>query len=183
MTYEEYKNSSKQNNKKRNWLKNVISKFFTVVIFTMIILIISNFSPKFREFLIDDVLNHTMDFSKLNNIIDSFTEVFKIDNTKPVIKNENEKVEVYKDGKKIYMTSSDQVLIKDSGIVTFIGEKEGYGNTIIIQQSNGYYAWYGNIKESVKLYDYVESGNALGSTSEYYYYVLYKDDKPITNEN
>lgn len=183
MTYEEYKNNKNQNKKNNSWLKNILGKFFTVVIFTMIVLIISNFSPKFREFLIDDVLNKTMDFSRVNNLIDSFTSVFKEEDIKPVIKVENEKEEDYKDGKKIYMTSSDEVLLKDSGIVTFIGHKDGYENTIIIQQSNGYYAWYGNIKENVKLYDYIESGNVIGTSNNFYYYVLYKDDKPITNEN
>ena len=50
--------------------------------------------------------------------------------------------------------------------------------------TNGYYAWYGNIKESVKLYDYIEKGEYLGnSMSDFYYYVLYKDDKPIKYEN
>ena len=64
--------------------------------------------------------------------------------------------------------------------VTYIGEKEGYNNTVIIQQSNGYYAWYGNIKENVKLYDYVESGTQIGTASNEYYYVLLKDDKPLS---
>ena len=73
----------------------------------------------------------------------------------------------------------ENIYVKDSGIVTYIGNKEGYNNTIIIQQSNGYYAWYGNIKESVKLYDYVEKGSILGSASKEYYYVLLKDDKVV----
>lgn len=183
MTYEEYKNSSKKSNKNASWLKSIFSKLFTIVVFTMIVIITSNYSPKFRKFLIDDVLNSTMDFSKVNNIMDKFTKVFKSEKTTPVVKEVDEKSEKYKDGIKYYMKSSDEVVLKDSGIVTFIGEKEGYGNTIIIQQSNGYYAWYGNVKESVKLYDYIEKGNVIGETQEYYYYVLYKDDKPITNEN
>ena len=68
--------------------------------------------------------------------------------------------------------------------VTFIGEKEGYNNTIIVQQSNGYYAWYGNVTEKVKLYDYVEKGTVIGTATDEYYYVLLKDDKPVNiNEN
>ena len=86
MTYEEYKNNKNQNKKNNSWLKNILGKFFTVVIFTMIVLIISNFSPKFREFLIDDVLNKTMDFSRVNNLVDSFTSVFKEEDIKPAKK-------------------------------------------------------------------------------------------------
>ena len=74
--------------------------------------------------------------------------------------------------------------LSDSGIITFIGEKEGYNNTIIVQQSNGYYAWYGNVTEKVKLYDYVEKGTVIGTATDEYYYVLLKDDKPVNiNEN
>ena len=73
---------------------------------------------------------------------------------------------------------------QDSGIVTFIGKKEGYNNTIIIQQSNGYYAWYGNVSESIKIYDYIEKGSVIGSADKEYYYALFKDDKKVDlNEN
>ena len=65
MTYEEYKN--KNNTKKSSVFKIILSKFYTVIIFTMIVIIISNSNSTFRNFLINDVLNNTMDFSKINN--------------------------------------------------------------------------------------------------------------------
>lgn len=180
MTYEEYKKDGK---KKTNYIKIFINKLFTVIIFTMIIIILSNSNQNFRNFLVNDVLNKTMDFSKVNNMIDKVTDVFKIEeNTKNVFK-EEEKIEKYKDGLKYYVNDDKKVILKDSGIVTFIGEKEGYNNTIVIQQSNGYYAWYGNVKETVKLYDYIERGNEIGTSDGFYYYVLLDNDKPITNEN
>ena len=180
MTYEEYKNES---NNKRSFLKIIFDKLFTVVIFTMIIIIISNKNDKFRKFLIDDVLNNTMDFSKMNNFVDNFTNVFKEEETSLVF-NEVGNYEEYKDGYKYFVKDNDNILMRDSGIITFIGEKDGYGNVVIVQQSNGYYAWYGNVSEEIKLYDYVEKGEVLGkSLSDFYYYVLYKDDKPIKNEN
>lgn len=184
MTYEEYKN--KKEPSKNNLIKRFLSKLFTIVIFTMIIIIISNYSPKFKNFLIDKVLNSTVDFSFVNKITNNITEVFKsTDNITSVMKNEKDIKEKYKDGVKYIVNKNEDIYIKDSGIITYIGEKEGYNNTVIVQQSNGYYAWYGNIKESVKLYDYVESGNVIGkSNSNEYYYVLLKDNKPINiNEN
>ena len=183
MTYEEYKNKN-SNKKNSNIIKKFINNLFSIIIFTMIIMIISNYSPKFRSFLIDDVLNKTMDFSKVNKLVNKFTDVFKIEKTKNVVSIDNHKTEKYKDGIKYIIGENENVLVKDSGIVTYIGNKDGYNNTIIIQQSNGYYAWYGNIKESVKLYDYVESGSIIGTSSKEYYYVLLKDDKAILiNEN
>lgn len=179
MTYEEYKN--KKDSKANNIFKKILSKLFTIVIFTMIVITLSNTSPKFKSFIVDKVLNSTIDFSFVNKLSNKVTNVFKTsDNTLPVVKEENNRKERYKDGIKYIVNKGTSVNIKDSGIVTYIGNKDGYNNTVIIQQSNGYYAWYGNIKEEVKLYDYIESGSKIGSslTSEYYY-VLLKDNKPV----
>lgn len=181
MTYEEYKKGSKT--KKNNIIKIFLGKLFTIIIFSMIVIIVSNSNESFRNFLINDVLNSTMDFSKVNNTLDNISGVFKETEEKQVY-NEIVKKEVYKDGYKYNVNKEQEIIQKESGIVTFIGEKEGYNNTIIIQQSNGYYAWYGNVQEKVKLYDYVEQGEILGTSKDnFYYYVLYKDDKPITHEN
>ena len=179
MTYEEYKN--KKDSKANNIFKKILSKLFTIVIFTMIVITLSNMSPKFKSFIIDKVLNSTIDFSFVNKLSNKVTNVFKTsNNTLPVVKEENNRKERYKDGIKYIVNKGASVNIKDSGIVTYIGNKDGYNNTVIIQQSNGYYAWYGNIKEEVKLYDYIESGSKIGETlTNEYYYVLLKDNKPV----
>lgn len=179
MTYEEYKN--KKDSKANNIFKKILSKLFTIVIFTMIVITLSNMSPKFKSFIVDKVLNSTIDFSFVNKLSNKVTNVFKTsNNTLPVVKEENNRKERYKDGIKYIVNKGASVNIKDSGIVTYIGNKDGYNNTIIIQQSNGYYAWYGNIKEEVKLYDYIESGSKIGETlTNEYYYILLKDNKPV----
>ena len=179
MTYEEYKN--KKDSKANNIFKKILSKLFTIVIFTMIVITLSNMSPKFKSFIVDKVLNSTIDFSFVNKLSNKVTNVFKTsNNTLPVVKEENNRKERYKDGIKYIVNKGASVNIKDSGIVTYIGNKDGYNNTVIIQQSNGYYAWYGNIKEVVKLYDYIESGSKIGETlTNEYYYILLKDNKPV----
>lgn len=185
MTYEEYKN--KKNHKEpneNNFFKNLLSKFLTIVVFTLLVVIISNNNPSFKSFIIDKVLNSTFDFSKINKLISNVTGIFDSkENTQNVSKVYRDS-EKYKDGIKYILSGEENVYLNDSGIVTFIGEKEGYNNTIIVQQSNGYYAWYGNVNEKIKLYDYVEKGTIIGSATDEYYYVLLKDDKPVNiNEN
>lgn len=179
MTYEEYKN--KKDSKANNIFKKILSKLFTIVMFTMIVITLSNMSPKFKSFIVDKVLNSTIDFSFVNKLSNKVTNVFKTsNNTLPVVKEENNRKERYKDGIKYIVNKGASVNIKDSGIVTYIGNKDGYNNTVVIQQSNGYYAWYGNIKEEVKLYDYIESGSKIGETlTNEYYYILLKDNKPV----
>ena len=81
MTYEEYKN--KKNHKEpneNNFFKNLLSKFLTIVVFTLLVVIISNNNPSFKSFIIDKVLNSTFDFSKIvavSAVIKFFKSLFK----------------------------------------------------------------------------------------------------------
>ena len=50
--------------------------------------------------------------------------------------------EKYLDGVKLTVDKGYLVPVLDSGIVVFIGDKEKYGPTIIIQQVNGVDVWY-----------------------------------------
>ncbi len=170
MTYEEYK-SNNEEKPKNKILYFLLNKLLTIIIFTMIVLIISNKSITFRNFLKNEVLDSSLDFSMFNKMVDKVTDIFKSEITLPVSSNITS-TEPYLDGIKYFIGENENVYAKDSGIVTKIENKEGYNNTIVIQQSNGKYAWYGNIKEKVKLYDYVESGSVLGISSDEYYYVL-----------
>ena len=68
------------------------------------------------------------------------------------------------------------VPILESGVVVFIGEKENYKNTIIVEQTNGVDVFYGNIKSNnIKLYDYVEKGELLGEVNKELYLVFQKN--------
>ena len=70
------------------------------------------------------------------------------------------------------------VPILESGIVVFIGDKEGYGKTIIIEQTDGVNAWYGNVDNiNVSLYDYVSKGEFLAEANEKLYMVFQKNGK------
>ena len=108
---------------------------------------------------------------------DKTTDIFKGEDTMLVSSEiKKEESEKYLDGVKYKIGENEKIYLKDSGIVTFIGKKEGYKNTIIVQQSNGFYAWYGNVKESVKIYDYVEKGSILGESSSDTIYLYYQKD-------
>ena len=84
---------------------------------------------------------------------------------------------VYKDGGSLKVGNDYMVPLLESGIVVFIGEKEGYGNTVIIQQVNGIDVWYGNVKATdLKMYDYVEKGELLGETETEQLYLVFQKE-------
>ena len=93
--------------------------------------------------------------------------------------------ENYQNGYKIKSSKESPVTSIASGLLVFMGDKEGYGNTLIIQGVDGTDIWYGNIKDvNLKLYDYVEAGSILGNTTDdFYYLVLQKEGNYVTYED
>ena len=90
MTYEEYKKGYETNNKKSsNIIKSFISKLLTIIIFTMIVITISNYSEKFRNFVINDVLSDSMDFSIINKFTSKFTNIFKSEEITTLVSSNN----------------------------------------------------------------------------------------------
>lgn len=73
----------------------------------------------------------------------------------------------------------------NEGQITFIGEKEGFGKTVVIQHSDNSESWYGNLAEvDVKLYELIEKGTKVGSASNFeeenslglFYFAIKKND-------
>ena len=72
-------------------------------------------------------------------------------------------------------------LLKD-GLVIYVGQKEEYGNTIIVSGSDGIDIWYSNMDNiNIKLYDYLEKGTLLGESNSLI--LVYKKDGEVLNYN
>lgn len=85
---------------------------------------------------------------------------------------------IYKKGVKLNVDDNYLVPIIESGIVVFIGNKDDYGKTVIIEQVDGVNVWYGNIDNiNVSLYDYVSKGEFLAEASKSFYMVFQKNGK------
>ena len=69
------------------------------------------------------------------------------------------------------------VPLLNSGVVIFLGEKEDYGNTLIVQQENGIDVWYSNINFSnISMYEYLEKGRYIGEANGDIIYLLFQKD-------
>ena len=74
------------------------------------------------------------------------------------------------------------VPVLESGIVIFMGEKDGYGNTVVIEQVDGIDVYYSNIStDGIKLYDYVEKGKLLGEAQDEKLYLVFQKDGSYLN--
>ena len=80
----------------------------------------------------------------------------------------------YEDGAVLKVDYNYLVPVMNSGMVIYIGEKEKYGNVVIIEGNDGIDIWYGNLCNCmVKLYDVVYSGDYLGEVCSNEFYIVY----------
>lgn len=188
--YKTKKMKQHSNNKYNNYLFKTINSILICGLFFIISLILIKSNDKIKTKFYHYVYDTNISFASINNW---YTKIFGSpipfknlikDTTQPVF---DEKLnysnnEQYLDGVKLIVDDNYLIPILETGMVTFVGEKEGYGNTIIIEQVDGVSLWYGNLdKENVKLYDYVEKGSLLGEVKGNTLYLVYKKDGNVLN--
>ena len=170
---------------------NIYTMFFLKLLISivvmLVVLILIKSSSKFKNDFYKRVYSSNISFTYINEIYNKYigSNNFNIIKTEPVF---NEKLsynkkEKYLDGVNLYIDKNYLVHVNESGIVVFIGEKESYGNTVIIQRIDGVDEWYGNINNvNVELYDYVRKGSLLGEASNNLYLVYKKDGNVLNYE-
>lgn len=195
MDIEDIRNEIKKK-RKNNGSKKVVKtnqssnniKILNKIAFTMILTLITliglktnnEFKAKFYKYVLEDNIS----FVSINNIYqkylsDVLPNLSFFNETEPVF---NESLiysaqSKYKDGVALTVTKNYLVPILDSGMVIFVGEKEEYGKTVIIEQVDGLEVWYSNLNNySVNLYDYVTKGNLLGEVDGEKLYLVFKKD-------
>lgn len=181
-----FKNKKKKlhENKRVNYsskFKVILSKFLLAIIFFLCSIIYTNMSDDNLLYYKEHILSESLPFTRIRGWYENlFGEVIP----------SNESVQTVFAGKLMYKSISDyldgEVLEVDneslvnniaSGVVVFIGDKEGYGNTVIIQGIDGIDIWYGNITNvSVNLYDYIEKEHVIGQTTDDKLYLVIKKD-------
>lgn len=175
----------KQTPKKTNhWQLGIVKLFITIVI-TLLLLIVLKSNPTFKEEFYKKVLESNFSFATFNEYYQKYFGTslpFKNLLKEPVKTTFHDtlvyqNIKKYQEGAELTVASNYLVPIKKSGLVVFIGEKEGYGKVVIVQQMDGIDLWYGNLKEvNVKLYDYVEEGSLLGEVNEKKLYLVFKQE-------
>lgn len=188
MNLEDYRRSTSKGYKKKLVLKNGVKKFINrcliVIILFLCCLILLKSNKDFKNYLIKYVYEDSVHFTKLKELYEKyFGKVLSVDKVLPSeekVFNEKisyEKANVYKDGVELKVSNNYLIPNLESGIVVFIGEKEGYGNTIIIEQVNGVDVWYSNVKvNNIKMYDYIEKGSLLGESIDNKLYMVFQKE-------
>lgn len=182
-------NNKNKEVKGKNKLKSFFNKILILVVLFLINLIAMKSNTNYKNFIYEKVFNNNFSFTKVkefyNKYLGGVETLDGIVNNSTSVFNEtlayNSK-SIYYDGVKLEVSTSYLVPVINEGLVVFIGEKENYGSTIIIQGIDGVEIWYGNMANtSVKLYDYVEKGTLLGEVKNNTLYLVYSKDGKVLN--
>lgn len=166
------------------YLRSLIIRSLFVIVLFLVLAILSKSNQSYKDLIVTNIYEKNFSFAKVKKLYTKYLGgIVPLDkigvDTAPVF---NEKLEyvdisIYYDGAKLEVINNYLVPIIEEGMVVYIGEKEKYGNVVIIEGIDGIDIWYGNLETtSVKLYDYVEKGTYLGQTKDNILYLAYSKD-------
>lgn len=167
-----------------------IAKGFTKILVCLVILfltlIVTSLSSDAKKYFKKYVFENTFEFDKFNNWYTSLAGGFSFGKTEVPVFGESikyQKIEKHLEGDKLIISDDTVINALTGGVVVFIGEKEGYNETVIIQCNNGYDIWYGNLESTnVQMYDYISEGSLIGSASSEVYLLITKDGQKVSYE-
>lgn len=177
------KKNSNQPIKKRSILLSSLNRILLSALLLLIVLCITKMNTSFKDWINKNVYQTNISFAGINKTYEKyFGNLFPLPTIEPTTPVFNEqltylKEEAYKEGVKLTVDNNYLVPVIESGIVVFIGNKDNYGNTIIVQQVNGIDVWYVGIENSnIKIYDYIEKGSLLGEATSNEIYLYYQKE-------
>lgn len=182
-------NMNKDSKKTDKFFKNIIVRVLVVIVLFLLLSIFYKSSDYMKDKIIKYLYTDNISFTKINNIYNKYLGgvlPFKNRIDTEQVFNESLKynnLSIYYDGVNLGVSEVYLVPALEEGMVVFIGEKENYGETIIIEDLNGIRTWYGNISNtSLKLYDYISQGSLIGEVNNNLYLVFSKEDKYLNYE-
>ena len=174
-------------------MKKIYSSLIKILLCTIIFLSLAILSKKnntYKEKINYELYENHLSFTKFKEVYDRYLGgIFPLENIKTE-KNKlvfDEKIKYtnitpYQKGAILEVQSQYLVPNQEAGVVVYVGEKEEYGNTVIIEGLNNIDTWYGNIcTANVKLYDYIEKGKYIGETCDNKLYLVYSKNNKYLN--
>ena len=181
-----YKSLAKLGFENKKKVKSKLLSFFNKIMVCSLILIISLIilkkNPSIKEYVKEEVFNNNLSFAYIKELYNKYFGSILPDNSSDIVGVFSEKIAYknkadYLDGYILEVSHNYLVPVIETGIVVYIGEKEGYGKVYIVEQVDGKNVWYGNIENSsVKLYDYVTKGSFLGETKDNNLYLVIEEN-------
>ena len=164
------------------YLRSLIFRCLTVIIIFLCLAILTK--TKYKDLIVKKLYQEDISFIKIKNLYNKYLGgIVPLDKLTPTVTPVfNEQLEYiseteYYDGVKLEVNNKYLVPTQEEGMVVYIGEKENYGNVVIIEGIDGIDIWYGFMESTtVKLYDYIDKNTYLGQTKDNYLFLAYSKE-------
>lgn len=180
--------SKEEKKEEKSYRNSIIRRTLLTTSIVLIMLIICNLSKPAKDFINKYIFETNYNFSKINALYKKYLLDFtKKPNSKDKTStvNGNAYLEYtdskdYLNGVELTISENYNVKMLESGLIVFIGEKEGYGPSVVVQQSNGIDVTYGGVTtRDIKIYDYIEKGTIIGTANKKLYLEFTKDGEKL----
>ena len=173
-------------NKSSNSFINFINKLLICTIIFLSLAIISKSNINYKEKIYNYLYKTNINFSYFKNLYNKYlggVSILKENNKSVAVFKEKinyKNITSYEEGAKLEVNEKYLVPNLEKGIVVFIGNKDKYNNTIIIENEDGIDTWYGNIcNTTLKLYDNIETSKYIGESCNNYIYLIFKKGNKV----
>jgi len=163
----------------------IITKILLSLIFLFGSLIFTSLKDEYLVLYKKYVFDETFNFMEFKKFYNKIAGIKKTSEDVMVMGNALEYTDIkpHLNGQSLEIETDVPISVLSGGIVVFVGEKEGFNNTVIIQGSDGYDIWYGNLENiDAKIYDYIDRNKIIASASDNLYLLITKDSKYYTYE-
>lgn len=169
---------------------NRVSKFFSKILICLIVLLLSLIATResdgIKSFYEEHVFGESFKFMDFKKLYNKYFGEFEKNSDQMVLAPTTlyQNSQPYLNGESFLVSDQSTVENISGGIVVYVGEKENYNNTVIVQTSDGYDIWYGNLSNiGVSMYDYIEENAIIGTSNKELYLLITKDAKYYTYQN
>ena len=166
------------------YLRSLIFRSLIAILLFLILAITSKKEQAYKDIIISNLYEKNFSFTKIKNIYNKYLggivplDKISINNAQLEYSNATP----FYDGVKLEVFDKYLVPVIEEGMIVYIGEKEKYGNVIIVEGLDGVEIWYGNMENTTsKLYDYVDKNTYLGQTKNNNLYLIYSKDGNFLN--
>lgn len=175
---EEYKLLKKYQKKEKEVespYKKMFVSFFNKVLLSVILFLVALIAVKdqeYKNFIYKYVYSSNLSFLEIEELYEKYFGSLVLGDgigldTDVVSSNEftYESLEEIENGVSLKVMAGSIVPALESGLVIFMGEKDGMENVIILEQVDGSEAWYvGVVDSDLKIYDYVSKSSVIGNS-------------------
>ncbi len=186
----EGKEKSEESFFKRFLFSNLIKSLIVLIIFLGSLIYIRQSNDN-KAYFKKIVYNNSLSFARIYNLYNKYLgdlipfKNAKKDETKVVSDEKIAYQSITKENNGYMLKVSKDYAVSSlkSGIVIEKKDDEKYATVIKVQDKEGLVITYGMLNNTeIKLYDYVEKGEIIGSVNESLYLIFEKDDKYLSYE-